>query len=118
MISNGVIGIASRLSIVPRSVSRVTDKAAKISMVKARIVPRSRREQGGGRHRARSLKIVPGPLNEIDEHVFQRWRRALPNKTGAIAIRRDGRFKRLVVAAGDMQAVAERRHHADAGTAG
>jgi hypothetical protein len=64
------------------------------------------------------IEIVPGPRHEIDEHVFERWRRALPNKTGAIAIRRDGRFQRLGVAARDMQAVAERRHHFDAGTAG
>jgi hypothetical protein len=45
------------------------------------------------------LEIVPGPRHEIDEHVFERWRRPLPNKTGAIAIRRDGRFQRLGIAA-------------------
>ena len=39
MISSGVIGIASRLSIVPRSTSRVTESAVKISIVMVRIVP-------------------------------------------------------------------------------
>ena len=39
MISTGLIGIDSRLSIVPRSISRVTDNAVKISMVMVRIVP-------------------------------------------------------------------------------
>ena len=39
MISTGVIGIDSRLSIVPRSISRVTDSAVKISMVMVRMVP-------------------------------------------------------------------------------
>ena len=39
MISTGVIGIESRLSIVPRSISRVTESAVKISMVIVRIVP-------------------------------------------------------------------------------
>ena len=39
MISNGVIGIASRLSMVPRSTSRVTDNAVKINIVRVRIVP-------------------------------------------------------------------------------
>ena len=39
MISSGVIGIDSRLSMVPRSTSRVTDSAVKISMVKVRMVP-------------------------------------------------------------------------------
>jgi hypothetical protein len=39
MISSGVIGIDSRFSMVPRSVSRVTDKAVKISMVRVRMVP-------------------------------------------------------------------------------
>ena len=37
--STGVIGIASRLSMVPRSISRVTDSAVKISMVMVRMVP-------------------------------------------------------------------------------
>ena len=41
MISTGVIGIASRLSMVPRSISRVTDSAVKISMVMVRMVPTS-----------------------------------------------------------------------------
>ena len=41
MISTGVIGIASRLSMVPRSISRVTDNAVKISMVMVRMVPTS-----------------------------------------------------------------------------
>ena len=40
MISIGVIGIASKLSMVPRSLSRVTESAVKISMVMVRIVPR------------------------------------------------------------------------------
>ncbi len=39
MTSTGVIGIASRFSIVPRSISRVTDSAVKISMVMVRMVP-------------------------------------------------------------------------------
>ena len=39
MISTGVIGIDSRLSMVPRSISRVTDSAVKISMVMVRMVP-------------------------------------------------------------------------------
>ena len=39
MISSGVIGIDSRLSMVPRSISRVTDSAVKISIVRVRIVP-------------------------------------------------------------------------------
>ncbi|CKY91488.1 Uncharacterised protein [Mycobacterium tuberculosis] len=39
--STGVIGIASRFSMVPRSISRVTDSAVKISMVMVRIVPTS-----------------------------------------------------------------------------
>ena len=39
MISNGVIGIDSRFSIVPRSISRVTESAVKISMVIVNIVP-------------------------------------------------------------------------------
>jgi hypothetical protein len=39
MISNGVTGIASRLSIVPRSISRVTESAVKISIVRVRMVP-------------------------------------------------------------------------------
>src|SRR5262249_53467396 len=41
MISTGLIGIESRLSIVPRSVSRVTESAVKISVVIVRIVPSS-----------------------------------------------------------------------------
>ena len=41
MISTGLIGIASRLSIVPRSVSRVTESAVKISIVSVRMVPSS-----------------------------------------------------------------------------
>ena len=41
MISSGVIGMASRLSMVPRSVSRVTESAVKISMVRVRMVPSS-----------------------------------------------------------------------------
>ena len=39
MISTGRIGIARRLSIVPRSISRVTESAVKMSMVSVRIVP-------------------------------------------------------------------------------
>ena len=39
MISSGRIGIASRLSMVPRSISRVTDSAVKISIVMVRMVP-------------------------------------------------------------------------------
>ena len=39
MISIGSMGIASRLSMVPRSTSRVTDSAVKISMVMVRMVP-------------------------------------------------------------------------------
>jgi len=39
MISTGVIGMAKRLSIVPRSISRVTESAVKISMVMVRMVP-------------------------------------------------------------------------------
>ena len=39
MISTGLIGIDSRLSMVPRSISRVTDSAVKISMVMVRMVP-------------------------------------------------------------------------------
>jgi hypothetical protein len=39
MISTGRIGIESRLSMVPRSISRVTERAVKISMVRVRIVP-------------------------------------------------------------------------------
>ena len=39
MISTGVIGIESRLSMVPRSISRVTESAVKISIVMVRIVP-------------------------------------------------------------------------------
>jgi hypothetical protein len=39
MISSGLIGMASRLSMVPRSTSRVTDSAVKISMVMVRMVP-------------------------------------------------------------------------------
>ena len=41
MISTGVIGMASRLSMVPRSISRVTESAVKISMVMVRMVPTS-----------------------------------------------------------------------------
>ena len=41
MISTGLIGMASRDSIVPRSISRVTDRAVKISMVRVRMVPTS-----------------------------------------------------------------------------
>ena len=41
MISSGEIGIESRLSSVPRSTSRVTESAVKISMVIVRIVPTS-----------------------------------------------------------------------------
>ena len=41
MISTGVIGIASSASMVPRSISRVTDKAVKISIVMVRMVPTS-----------------------------------------------------------------------------
>ena len=41
MISIGVIGIDSRLSMVPRSISRVTESAVKISMVMVRMVPTS-----------------------------------------------------------------------------
>ena len=41
MISSGVIGMDSRLSIVPRSVSRVTESAVKISVVMVRMVPSS-----------------------------------------------------------------------------
>ena len=41
MISTGVIGIDSRFSMVPRSISRVTDSAVKISMVMVRMVPTS-----------------------------------------------------------------------------
>ncbi len=39
MISTGLIGIDNRLSMVPRSISRVTDSAVKISMVMVRMVP-------------------------------------------------------------------------------
>ena len=39
MISTGVIGIDSSFSMVPRSISRVTDSAVKISMVMVRMVP-------------------------------------------------------------------------------
>ena len=39
MTSTGLIGIDSRLSMVPRSISRVTDSAVKISMVMVRMVP-------------------------------------------------------------------------------
>ena len=41
MISTGVIGMASRFSMVPRSISRVTESAVKISMVMVRMVPTS-----------------------------------------------------------------------------
>jgi len=41
MISTGLIGIDSRLSMVPRSISRVTESAVKISMVMVRMVPTS-----------------------------------------------------------------------------
>ena len=41
IISTGLIGIESRLSMVPRSVSRVTESAVKISMVMVRMVPTS-----------------------------------------------------------------------------
>jgi hypothetical protein len=41
MISTGVIGIDKSDSIVPRSISRVTDSAVKISMVMVRMVPTS-----------------------------------------------------------------------------
>ena len=41
MISTGVIGIDSRFSIVPRSISRVTESAVKISIVMVRMVPTS-----------------------------------------------------------------------------
>ncbi len=41
MISTGVIGIDSRFSMVPRSISRVTDSAVKISIVMVRMVPTS-----------------------------------------------------------------------------
>jgi hypothetical protein len=37
--STGLIGIDSRFSMVPRSTSRVTDSAVKISMVMVRMVP-------------------------------------------------------------------------------
>ena len=37
--STGLIGIDSRLSMVPRSTSRVTESAVKISMVMVRMVP-------------------------------------------------------------------------------
>ena len=37
-------------------------------------------------------------------------------RPGSLAIGRDRRFERRLVAAGDMQAGAERRHHVDAGT--
>src|SRR6516165_1875096 len=39
MISTGVIGIAKMLSIVPRSISPLTESAVKISMVIVRMVP-------------------------------------------------------------------------------
>ena len=39
MISTGVIGMESRLSMVPRSISRVTESAVKISIVMVRMVP-------------------------------------------------------------------------------
>ena len=39
MTSTGLIGIDSSASMVPRSTSRVTDSAVKISMVRVRIVP-------------------------------------------------------------------------------
>ena len=39
MISTGRIGIESSNSIVPRSISRVTESAVKISMVSVRMVP-------------------------------------------------------------------------------
>jgi len=39
--SMGVMGMASRFSMVPRSISRVTDNAVKISMVMVRMVPTS-----------------------------------------------------------------------------
>ena len=41
MISTGVIGIDRRFSIVPRSISRVTESAVKISIVMVRMVPTS-----------------------------------------------------------------------------
>ena len=41
MISSGLIGMESKLSMVPRSTSRVTESAVKISMVMVRIVPSS-----------------------------------------------------------------------------
>ncbi len=37
---------------------------------------------------------------------------------GRVAIGRDRRFERRLVAAGDVQAGSERRHHVDAGTPG
>ena len=39
--SIGVIGIDNRFSMVPRSISRVTESAVKISMVMVRMVPTS-----------------------------------------------------------------------------
>src|SRR5438309_8843988 len=72
MISTGVIGMAKRLSIVPRSISRVTESAVKISMVMVRMVP-----------------TKPGTiLNDIGRRIvagvgadLERWRRAVRDRT-------------------------------------
>src|ERR1700739_2879824 len=56
--STGLIGMDKRLSMVPRSISRVTDSAVKISMVMGRMVPTrpgtmfSREAAGGLNHYA------------------------------------------------------------------
>ena len=63
MISSGVIGIASRLSMVPRSVSRVTDSAVKISMVRVRIVPISPGTMLSALERRR---VVAGVLADLE----------------------------------------------------
>src|SRR6266576_1793667 len=64
-----------------------------------------------------SLEIVLRAVHQFDEHVFERRRGVLPVQSALLTPGRDRRLQRRLVAAGDVQAGAERRNHVDAGLA-
>ena len=65
-----------------------------------------------------SLEIILRLAHQIDEHVLQRRLGALPGQIAALAVGAIAASSAARLAAGDMQAGAERRHHVDARSPG
>ena len=77
---------------------------------------RQRRRPAQGRG-ASIIGSCPASAHQVDEHVLERGLGHASSAGRVGAELRDGRVERRRVAAGDVQAGAERRHHVDAGHA-